>query len=130
MKKAEKLNIRNEEFCRKYLKPGWDGCAANEYFIRQCDPNPEVKFHGKPNHEPFDGLRNIYYAQNGAYLAIDSAYVKSKLVEQIKSLLSAEVPLPQQVFDKEEYIEVYRNTLTGILNKIDAEAYDFQKTKL
>ena len=34
---------------KKFLKPDWDGCAANAYFASKCDLNPNEKYYGNQN---------------------------------------------------------------------------------
>ena len=127
LSKTEKLRLRSEEFCKKFLRPDWDGCAANNYFTSRCDMNPSDKYYGKPAGAPFDGLIDIHVAQNNIYMRLCPAYEKSEVVKLLESIISSEVIIPKNVNSAEKYRCVYISTAEEILQNVIEQKYDFQK---
>jgi hypothetical protein len=128
--RRQKQELQNQEFCKNYLTADWDGCAANEYFALNCDPNPEDKFYGKPNDEFFNGMREIYIAEKQVYFSIaNKAFTKDKILDFLTEVNADKVPVPEKINDKERFLRVYLNTCKEILAKINSQSYDFQKPK-
>ena len=125
-----KRNKSNDEFCKRYLTPDWDGCAANDYFARKVNVNLIGKFKGKGPIEVFKGLYQIELAENNVYSNIAHlAFEKDRLVSFLKDLISQDVLIPKDVDDEEKYRSSFLSTARTILDNINNEKYDFQKSK-
>jgi hypothetical protein len=130
LSKKQKLELKSKEFCKKYITHDWDGCAANEYFTKKCDLSPEDKYWGKPSHAPFDGLRDLHYAENDVYMNLCPAYVKEELIKRLNEMISSEVKIPDKINNKEKYLEAYLSKAKRILSEILQEKFYFQKPSL
>lgn len=128
--KRQRQEIRNKEFCKKFLTSDWDGCEANEYFANKADPSPTDKYHSKPKGEPFDSLREIVLAENQVYSSIASlAFEKDEIVAFLQGLSFNNVFVPENIDDKERFRNTFIATAKEILSKINRGVYPFQKPK-
>ena len=125
--KKEKQQIRDKEFCKKYLTADWDGCVANEYFANMCDSSPTDKYGNKPKGEPFDSLRIIAIADSKLYSSIAHlAFEKNKLVTYLRELTLDKISVPTYVDNQEKFKTAFLATGKDVLLKIDQGLYKFQ----
>ncbi len=128
--KRQRQEVRNKEFCKKYLTADWDGCAANEYFANKANPNITDKYFYKPKIELFDNLREIDIAENNVYSEIAHlAFEKSKIFAFLSNVIENNIHVPDNINNREKYIKTYLSTVAAILNNINNGLYDFQKPK-
>ncbi len=128
--KRERQKKRNQEFCKKYLTADWDGCAANEYFANKFDLNIADKHLFKLKIELFDNLREIDIAENKVYSDMAHlAFEKNKLLTFLNGVTENNINLPDNITNRQKYIETYLSTITTILKNINIGHYDFQKLK-
>lgn len=131
MNKKQKQDLQNKEFCKKFLKTDWDGCAANEYFALKCEANPTDKYYGKPKNDFFDILRDMSIAENKVYSSIANlAFEKNRIVGYLVAINRDGINVPENINNKEKFIKFYLETCNEILEKINKEQYDFQNPKL
>jgi hypothetical protein len=124
----QRRELQNKEYCKKYLQPDWDGCAAREYFCTNSRPDPEMRYYGKPSGEPFDKLRQNAIAENDIHcLLANYADYKDRLIERLEAIIANEVIPPQNSKLPEEYKNTYLSRANEILRKIKNEAFDFQR---
>ncbi len=127
--KLQKQEIRNKEFCKKYLTPDWDGCAANDYFTNKVDLNISEKYFNKPKIEIFENLLELGIAENDFYISLDSlAYVKDEITSYLTELIADKINVPHSIKDKPTYIKTFLLIAEQVLDNIKEQKYNFQKT--
>ena len=126
--KRQRQEMRDQEFCKKYLTADWDGCAANEYFANKVDLKIADKYLFKPKIELFDNLRDIDIAENNVYAGITHlAFEKSKLLAFLSGVTINNITVPDNIKNNQKYIDSYLSTVATILKNINIGNYDFQK---
>lgn len=128
LNKQQKITLSAKKFCEQYLKPGWDGCAANEYFANRYDGQIEEKYKFKPKTEFHHSLKEIEQIEstlNG--ILAPMAFTKEKIVTFLNLLKPENVYVPEWISNKEEYVTNYLSIAGRILENINKVNYDFQK---
>src|SRR4051794_23875397 len=106
--KRQRQELRNKEYCKKYLTTDWDGCAANEYFANKCDNTIADKYFGKPKSDFFNSILEIGIAENDVYKAIAHlAFNKIKITSFLNNLTESNIYIPENINDKQKYVRVY-----------------------
>jgi hypothetical protein len=129
LNKQQKIALSTKKFCEKYLKPGWDGCAANDYFANRYDGLIEEKYRFKPRTEFHHSLKEIELVEstlNGVLAPL--AFTKEKIVTFLNLLKPESVFVPESISNKEEYVTNYLSMASRILENINKGNFDFQRS--
>ncbi|MCW3116892.1 MAG: hypothetical protein JWM28_974 [Chitinophagaceae bacterium] len=125
--KKQKIEQRDKEICRQYLKPDWDGCAALEYFAARHYTDLEEKYRYKPKTSLHLALKEIEIAQSTLYgVLAPMAYHKDKVVAFLNLLNESNVYIGEEITDREKYVKSYLAAARSILNDITNNGYSFQ----
>jgi len=119
---------QDAKWCEQYRKTNWDGCAANDYFARQCHPDPGAGYLNKPRHIAFERLREMEIAVNWLYFQIAPlSFQKEKVVDYLSQLDKVSISVPQDIIHNDLYVNTYLEKANEILANIQRQHYDFQK---
>lgn len=128
MTKKQRRAIQEAEWCEQYHRLNWDGCAANDYFVRLFNPNIGIDDLNKSKNMTSEPLKEMKIANNELYFEIaHRAFRKEKIVAYLTQLTPEKINVLQDIIHKELYIETYFKTAKEILEKIQQQFYDFQK---
>jgi len=124
--------VLDQSDCARYLKPGWDGCAAFMRFIQLATPpinrySTTVECRSESTISPNHDLEDENYGKIDLYEALlQYAKVKSKLVTFLENIETEKIIVPAKVANNQVYVKSYFEHTRAVLLAILQKQFPFQ----